>query len=382
MVTPLSVLVVGSSVRRARPSPDDLDVRTARALADRLGGRYDVVCPAGDPAPGPPDGVFDLGPVRVHWVRAASRAAFVPAACRAVDRIAATGTHVLMSSDPLAALAVESSRARRRLPHLFQVQGEILSPGPEYGGRLKRWGIALATRAALRRATAVRVVREGMRPAVEALTSRPVAYLGCRVDTRLFTPRPAGVAAEFAAVMVGGLLPVKNHATVLRAWPEVLGAFPHARLLVLGGGRLRAEIEALIRDLGLGGHVELRGAVPHRQVAGLLGTAECLLQPSWSEGQPRAVLEAMACGLPVVGSDIPAHREIVLPAGAGRLAPPGDPGAWAAAVRAILGDPAGSAAAGRRGRDFVVARHDFETAADRYAELIRSVAARTVPGHG
>ncbi|MGI5156877.1 glycosyltransferase family 4 protein [Microbispora sp. CA-102843] len=369
-MSPLSVLVVGASAWRAGPPRDDPNVRTAQALADRLGGRYDIVCPCGDAAPG----TIDLGAVRVHRVRTARRAAFVPAARRVVDGVAASGTHVLMSSDPLAALAVESSRARRALPHIFQVQGEILSPGPEYGGRLKRLGIALATRSAVRRATAVRVVREGMRPIVESLTSRPVVYLGSRVDTRLFTPQAGGERASVAAVMVGGLLPVKNHLTVVRAWQRVAAAFPDARLLLLGEGPCRPELETAIGELGLRDHVELRGAVPHRQVAALLRTAGCLLHPSWSEGQPRAVLEAMACGLPVICSDITAHREIAVPPAA-RLVAPGDVGGWAEAVSRLLADPAAAAAAGRHGREFVTAHHDFETQMDRYAELILSVAA-------
>ncbi|ETK33481.1 hypothetical protein MPTA5024_24290 [Microbispora sp. ATCC PTA-5024] len=198
--------------------------------------------------------------------------------------------------------------------------------------------------------------------------------MGSRVDTRLFRPREGGAPA-LDAVMVGGLADVKNHATVLRAWPRVLRELPDARLAIAGEGAGRPRLEALVASLGLGRHVDLLGRVPHARVAGLLASARCLLQPSWSEGHPRAVLEGMASGLPVVCTDIPAHREIVTPE-TGRLVPPHDARLWAGAVVATLSDPARAAEMGARGRAVAVARHDLGTGLDRYAGFIRAVAER------
>jgi glycosyltransferase involved in cell wall biosynthesis len=383
-VTPLSVVVVGSSPWNDELTDDDLNLRVALTLADRLGGRYDVIVPSGTAGPER----LDRDPVYLHRLAARTRLGFLVAAHRALNRVVMTQPQVLMSSDPFAALVIESSRARRSLPHIVHIQGEVLTPGGEYGGWLKRRALSTASRSAVRRASAVRVVSESLRDAVTPMTKSPVAFLGNRVDTRMFAPRPAGrlsgtvtgrmapaEVVEADAVMVGSLIDVKNHATIVRAWSRIVREFPRARLLIVGDGPCRRQLTALADALALQSNVEVRGAVPHRQVADLLRTAGCLVHPSWSEGQPRAVLEGMACGLPVICSDIPAHREIV-PATVGRLVAPGDVDGWAARITAILRDPAGAAEMGRHGRALAAERHDFTMSIDRCAEFVRAVTAR------
>ncbi|MFI5914806.1 glycosyltransferase family 4 protein [Dactylosporangium sp. NPDC051541] len=355
MPAAVSVVVVGSSPL----GDDDPVLDTARGLAARLGGRYDIVVPSA----GVPAGPLERDPVYLHRFAAPDRLRYLAAARRVVDRVSPAAGAVLMSSDPLAAVAVELSSARRRLPHLFQLQGEVVRPGPEYGSRLKRYTLGAATRAALRRATGVRVVSDGLRAAVAPFATGPVAAIGSRVDTSRF--RPDAKACGCTVLIAGNLLPVKNHAVVCRAWPGVLEQVPAARLVIAGDGPLKPPVGD--------GSIVLAGRVPPHEMPALLASARCLAHPSWSEGRPRAVLEAMACGVPVLCSDIPAHREIVTPA-TGRLLPPGDPAAWTAAIVALLRDPDGAAAMGRAARDDVVKRFEQEANLDRYAEFIRRLA--------
>jgi Glycosyltransferase len=376
---PIDVVVVGSRPWPAELPDDDLNLRTARALAERLGGRYDVIVPAGRARPGP----VDRDPVHVHRVAAYSRPGFVLAARRGLRALRerrgpGRRPHVLVSSDPLAALAVESSRARRGRPHLVHIQGEVLTPGPGYGGPVKRWTLSAASRFVVRRANGVRVAGDDLRDAVARLTSRPVALIGDRVDTRLFTPAGGadGQADQAAsdAIMVGGLSSAKNHRAVVHAWARVVRTHPDAVLTIVGDGPRRSSLEALIKCLGLTDNVRLRGRVPQDHLVSLLRAARCLLHASRTGRRPRAVLEAMSCGLPVVCSDIPGHREIV-PPGTGLLVPPDDIAAWAGAITTLLGDPGRAAAMGRAGRAYVVEHHDFETNIDRMADLIRRLSA-------
>jgi glycosyltransferase involved in cell wall biosynthesis len=352
----VSVVVVSSSPL----GDDDPVLDTGLGLAARLGGRYDIVVPASGDATGP----LDRDPVYLHRFNAPDRLRYLAAARRAVDRVSPAAGAVLMSSDPLAAVAVELSAARRRLPHLFQVQGEVVRPGPEYGSRLKRLTLGAATRAALRRASGVRVVSDGLRTAVAPWVSGPLAAIGSRVDTSRF--RPDADASGCTVLMAGSLLPVKNHAVVCRGWPDVVAAVPGARLVIAGAGPLKPFVS--------NDSVTLAGRVPPGAMPALLAGARCLAHPSWSEGRPRAVLEAMACGVPVLCSDIPAHREIVTPA-VGRLLPPDDPRAWAAAIVAVLQDAEGAAAMGRAARDRAVERFEQEANLDEYASFIHRVAA-------
>ncbi|WP_188192432.1 glycosyltransferase family 4 protein [Nonomuraea sp. SYSU D8015] len=366
----MSVIVVGTTPM----ADDDPQLQVAHGLADRLGGSYHFIVPCGAAKPGE----LDLHPVHIHRVKGRTRLAYVFAARRIVDRIAVEQRRLLMSSNPLAAIIIEITRARRRSPHIFHIQGEIVSPGPEYGGRLKRFALGAVTRLATRRASGVRVVSESLRSAVEPSARCPVAVVGSRVDTEVFRPpRSDGHAGDrkVDAVMVGGLAEVKNHRTMLQAWSLIMKQLPDARLLIVGDGPARRRLEAQIAALDLHYNVELRGFVPHDRLTDILTSAKCFVQASWSEGQPRAVLEGMACALPVICSDIPAHREIV-PPDAGLLVPPGDVDGWAAAILTTLRDPTGAAELGRRGRALVIERHGVESSLDRYAEFIAAVAAR------
>ncbi|MCA2229192.1 glycosyltransferase family 4 protein [Nonomuraea aurantiaca] len=366
---PVSVTLVVSSPWTRDLRADDGDLRSARALAERLGGPYSVIVPSGAAEPG----FTELGAVHLYRVPDLSRPAFLRAARHTIDHGLPRFCDVLLSSDPLAAVAVELSRTRTRTPHIVQIQGDVLDPGPAYGGVVKRAGLALVSRAAVRRATAVRAVRQGIKRRAEQWTRRPVAYIPSRVDTRFFAPSAAPGLRPIHAVMVGNLLPVKNHASVIRAWPHVVDRVPGARLVVLGEGSERPRLQSLINDLGVGDHVELRGSVPRDEVVRTFGQARLAVHPSWSEGQPRAVLEAMSCGLPMLCSDIPAHREIIRPE-TGALLTPGDVRGWAESIVSLLADPERAWSTGAAGRRYVAEHHDFDVMIDMFAGFIRDIA--------
>jgi glycosyltransferase involved in cell wall biosynthesis len=372
-VKPLSVTLVGSSPWNRDLHANDVNLRAAMALADRLGGTYNVIVPAGNADPGP----VDLEPVRLYRLDCASRWAFIQKARHMIDHGIPVPADILMSSDPLAAIAAELSRTSRNTPHILQIQGDVLDPGREYGGPLRRAGLALASRAAVRRASAVRVVSEGLRGRVQRLTPCPVAYVPSRVDTQLFSPPPASFLKPIHTVMVGSLVPRKNHTTIIRAWPRVLNTVPDARLVILGDGPARSQLGELIRAYGIERHVELRGPVPQTEIVSILQQARTFAHPAWSEGQPRAVLEAMACGLPVLCSDIPAHREIVHRQ-TGRLLATAEVREWAEAITAMLTDAAGSREMGGEARRYVKEHHDFQRMINHFADFIRSVATEDV----
>ncbi|MGW5667235.1 glycosyltransferase family 4 protein [Micromonospora sp. NPDC003776] len=356
-----------------------MNVRVARSVAERLGGRYDIIVPCD----GAPPAETVLGPVRVHRLPHTSRAGYVRAARRQLDRLVADReppgigssgeSLVLVSSDPLAAIAVEWSKARRALPHLFELHGEIVTPARGYGGPARRRLLAAVTRSVVRRASGVRVVGQRLKEQIGPIARGPVAVIGSRVDTTMFQPVADHRGPRLDAVMVGSLVPVKNHATVLHAWARVAGHFSDARLAIAGEGRSRPELESLISALGLHRNVELLGAVPYREIPLLLARARLFLHPSWSEGQPRAVLEGMACGMPVICSDIPAHRDIVS-GGTGSLVPAGDADGWATAITHLLHQPTAAAVMGRRARARVLEHHEFEANMEQIARFVTRVA--------
>jgi glycosyltransferase involved in cell wall biosynthesis len=107
-------------------------------------------------------------------------------------------------------------------------------------------------------------------------------------------------------------------------------------------------MEAAVADAGLADQVQFLSG--EDQIADLLAVADVLALPSLYEGMPLVVLEAMAAGVPVVGTRVCGTDEVVEDRVTGRLVPPGDPAALAGALLELLDDPAGARRCGRAGR--------------------------------
>ena len=131
----------------------------------------------------------------------------------------------------------------------------------------------------------------------------------------------------------------KDNPTLLRALAALVARSPEVpwRLTITGDPHWTRERE-LARELGVAERIDFRGYLSFDELAGLLADALCLVFPSRLEGFGIPLIEAMACGCPVVAADATAVPEVV--AGAGILAEPGNPAAFAAAVRRIQEDPA------------------------------------------
>lgn len=149
------------------------------------------------------------------------------------------------------------------------------------------------------------------------------------------------------------------------------------RLVGLHAGRRGAAsnaIDAAVDALGVAERVRFLG---HRDDVGdLLAAADVFVFPSRYEGLGGSLLEAMALGVPIVASDVPAIREIVERGPAGILVPTDDVEAFAAAVQSVLDDASVRAALGRRGREVFESTFTAEAIADRFAAALRGFAAR------
>jgi glycosyltransferase involved in cell wall biosynthesis len=146
----------------------------------------------------------------------------------------------------------------------------------------------------------------------------------------------------FVACMIANLGPYKDHETLLRAWQIVSdNAQPGAKrpVLLLAGkpDKSEAALKALASRLSLGYAVRFLGKVD--DITGLLSAADLCIHSSKTEGCPNAVLEAMAAGVPVIGTDIPGVREAVGEAGSEFLVPVGDHRKMADAIVRLMGDP-------------------------------------------
>ncbi|MFJ8017647.1 glycosyltransferase [Streptomyces sp. NPDC096339] len=173
---------------------------------------------------------------------------------------------------------------------------------------------------------------------------------------RAALPLPAAFRGDGPlAVCVGRLCQQKGQDVLLRAWPELLAAVPGARLALVGDG---PDAERLRRTAAPSGtRVLFAGAA--RDIRPWLRAADLVVLPSRWEGMALAPLEAMACGRPVLVSDVSGARES-LPPGQGRLClvPPEDPTALAKALGGLLAEPRLLAELGEQARQH--ARTDFD----------------------
>jgi len=174
------------------------------------------------------------------------------------------------------------------------------------------------------------------------------------------------------AGIIARLIPQKGHTYLLTAFAKVIEALPEARLLVVGDGYLRGDLERQARELRITRRVTFTGW--RDDIPRIMADLNLLILPSLWEGFGLVLLEAMMMGKPVVASRVSAIPEIVEDGVTGLLVPPRDPEALAEAIIALLQDRERAEAMGQAGRErveryFTVERMVQQTKA-LYEELI------------
>ncbi|HCA27479.1 MAG TPA: glycosyltransferase family 1 protein [Betaproteobacteria bacterium] len=174
---------------------------------------------------------------------------------------------------------------------------------------------------------------------------RPVTLIPNGVDTRLFVPGQRNAAlrrrwsvpeAAPLVISVGRLVGWKGLHVVV----DALAGLGKAHYLIVGEGGERRRLEEMARRLGIADRVHFTGRVSHDQLPETLREADLFVQPSiGEEAFGISVVEAMACGVPVLASRNGGLVEVVEDGKTGRLLPPGDAPAWRAALAALLAAP-------------------------------------------
>ena len=193
------------------------------------------------------------------------------------------------------------------------------------------------------------------------------------VDTRVFRPRDSAPSDDFTVVFVGRLAPEKGLDILIEAI-RIIGR--PVRLLLAGGGPHQGVLEAQAREVGLREQVQFVAPLPSEGLAELLAGANALVLPSrttpvWKEQFGRVLIEAMACRVPVVGSDSGAIPEVI--GDAGLIFPEGDAAALAACLRRLMGSFALCRELGDRGYERATAIYSQERIAEETADFYRLI---------
>ena len=175
---------------------------------------------------------------------------------------------------------------------------------------------------------------------------------------------------------VARLAPRRGHELLIRGFRQLLTAYPHARLLLVGKGEARAHLEGFVAELGLSREVRFTG-YRDADLPGVLQALDAFcLMGAGSDESCRAALEAMAAGRPVVGRRVGALPEAVVHGVTGLLVDDDRPESVAAALAALVAEPARAAAMGRAGRERARALFGAEAHATQVERIYRAVVGR------
>ncbi|RMD80702.1 MAG: glycosyltransferase, exosortase A system-associated [Gammaproteobacteria bacterium] len=299
-------------------------------------------------------------------------------------------------SPALNGLAALRAGRRLGLPVVYEVRAFWEDAAVDHGscreGDLRyRLTRALETRV-LRRARAVTCICEGLRGDILARGLDParVTVVPNAVDPERFqtgrAPDPAlqralGLEGRRVLAFIGSFYAYEGVGLLLEALPQVLGAHPELRLLLVGGGPEEGRLRERAQALGLGDRVFFAGRVPHEQVQRYYDLAEVLVYPRLPMRltelvTPLKPLEAMAQGKVVLASDVGGHRELIRHGETGRLFPAGDREALARALTELLAEQGAWAALGQAARRFVERERSWPASVARYQEVYGRALAR------
>ncbi|SEO34992.1 Glycosyltransferase involved in cell wall bisynthesis [Salinihabitans flavidus] len=253
-------------------------------------------------------------------------------------RVRLLHNHIAKSSCTVAMLASEMSG----VPYSFTLHGPDIFFAPEH------WRLD----AKIARARFVACISHFARSQAMVFSDqahwRKLHIVHCGVEPERYAGQAGGAGRNL--VFVGRLAAVKGIAVLLEALATLRESHPDLHLTLIGDGPERVALEGRARQLGVKGCVTFAGYRSQDEVAGTLRGSDLLVLPSFAEGVPVVLMEAMAAGLPVVATQVAGVSELVEDGVSGRLVPPGDAGALADAIDTILRDPEEAVRLGQAGR--------------------------------
>jgi len=261
-----------------------------------------------------------------------------------------------------------------RRPYLLTCHGaDVFSLRGKAPSAAKKFALAAArcvTVVSHAMATPLQVLSPDVKPQV-----RPMGVDLSRTFTPGDAPRDIG-----HLLFVGRLVEKKGIDILLEAMPAVIAKHPDVRLTIVGHGPMAASLREDVARLGLDAHVRFTGPLPQERLVPLYRTASAFVGPFRAtgsgdqEGLGLVMVEALGCGCPVIASDIPATRDVLLGTPGCVMVPPGDASALAEALVRALDAPADLQGAAREGVQVMRDRFDWVAVAHGYGDLIEALA--------
>ncbi len=187
------------------------------------------------------------------------------------------------------------------------------------------------------------------------------------VDIDVF--KPSDKKDSNLIAWIGRFVPEKGLFYILEAMREVIKKYTAVKLALVGDGPLRNNLQTLVDMFDLEKNIIFLGAMNRVEVANLLSRSNFFVFPSLKEGMPRAILEAMACGKPVLGSDISGIKDVIIHRENGLIVPPRDSKALANAIMLLLEDDNLRRELGRNARKLMVEKYDWNIIGEKIEQV-------------
>ncbi|MBL1177443.1 glycosyltransferase [Pantanalinema sp. GBBB05] len=199
-----------------------------------------------------------------------------------------------------------------------------------------------------------------------------IHIIRCGVDEMFLTPASVPMPKTPRFVCVGRLDEQKGHLLLVEAVSQLAAEGLQFKVVLVGDGPLRSQIETLISQLNLQNHIELTGWASNAEVRQQILAAQIMVMPSFAEGLPVVIMESLALSRPVISTYIAGIPELVKPGECGWLVPAGSVEALAAAMRqAMQTSVIDLEQMGKTGAALVVQNHNAALEASRLADLFR-----------
>jgi glycosyltransferase involved in cell wall biosynthesis len=219
----------------------------------------------------------------------------------------------------------------------------------------------------------------------EGVKDEKIHYIPACVDTKRFNPyldkdlkKELGIEDKIVVLYVGRLVPQKGVNYLIKAFSKVLQENSHAILVIVGEGPIKNYLVNLVNELGIRDHVIFLKAVPYNRIHKIHAISDITVLPSiptksWMEQFGYVLIEAMACGKPIVASRCGAIPEIVIDNETGFLVEPGDVNELAGKISLLISDSKLREKMGYKGRIRVEREFSYEAVLPKIKELYYSI---------
>jgi glycosyltransferase involved in cell wall biosynthesis len=295
---------------------------------------------------------------------------------------------IIISHDPYVAIPVLLGKWLLRLLGrpivvIVEAMGDW-EEGPFLDGFLPQYlaGLSKLGDFAFKHADVTRAISLFTESKIKKISMRPCIVTPMYIDLSLFLadseqpPHPQ----KSEQVLYAGVLSFRKGVHVLvQAFNGLAPCRPNATLLIIGEGEFRAELLHLIQASPVAERIRVIPFVNQQELKRHIDASAMVVLPSFSEGLGRILLEAMACGRPVVVSSIDGFKGLVSEGWNGLVAPPGDAGALAARIREILEQPELASKLGSNGKKLVQEYHSEGAFVKGYTALIATAIQQLPP---